>query len=56
MNLDSMLMEKEGFIRAFRRLENSNVEAKEIATDAHNQITKFFSKWNLYVLATTVFL
>ena len=44
VDLKSTSMEKEGFIRSMKSLENANIRAKKVATDAHAQITKLVSK------------
>ena len=44
VDLKSTSMEKEGLIRSMKSLENANVRVKEVATAAHNQITKLLSK------------
>ena len=36
VDLKSIPMEKEGFIRSMKSLENANVRVKEVATDAHS--------------------
>ena len=44
VDLKSTSMERDGFIWSMESLENANIRVKEVATDAHTQITKLVSK------------
>ena len=44
VDLKSTSIKKEGFIRSMKSLENANIRAKKVATDAHAQVTKLASK------------
>lgn len=41
---NSVIMEKEGFVRTFETLQKE-LNISEICTDAHSQISALFSKW-----------
>ena len=53
-NLNSVIMEKEGFLRTIDTLRQE-LELTEVCTDAHGQISALFSKC-FYVITLTVIL
>lgn len=46
---NSVIMEREGFIRSFDQL-HQEVKLAEVCTDAHSQISALFSKSNTVIL------
>ena len=49
---NSVIMEKEGFVRAFETLRRE-LQIEEFCTDAHSQISALFSKFIIVICWTT---